>query len=459
MTIKKRVLGRTGLEVSEIGFGGIPIQKISEKEAVGIIRKCGKLGVNFIDTGRAYNDSERKIGLAMKGQRDKWILASKSPAITYDRMKKDVEAGMKEMGVDFIELYQLHHIKNEEMLKQSLRSDGAYAVLKEMQKQGKIGFIGVTSHEPKVLEKAVATGKFDTVMTSYNYFEREAEPMIKKAQKKNIGVIVMKPLAGGLIQNATSAVRFCLTNKGVSSVIPGIHTEKEMKEDVTDVLKNTSFGIMDKKKLDKEGLKKEKYCRACGYCVSMDNGCPKKINIFYFLALDGYYQNALKNKLPVKWIIEAYKNQPVSPDQCIFCGHCEGVCPFAIPIMHVLRDLKIRESLGEINNNDFEKKRDYHAEKKSLDELSKKQMGKKWAPPIVYYKYRRSSNPGQRATVFKLIDKYLKSGGNEKEAVKILCKEMKMNPLGIKKLRDVVMLSNYDNVVDLMRILPTITKK
>jgi predicted aldo/keto reductase-like oxidoreductase len=456
MKMQNRVLGRTGLSVSEIGFGGIPIQKIGEKEAVDIIRKSGKCGVNFIDTGRAYNDSERKIGLAIKNERKKWIIASKSPAVTYERMKQDVLTGLKELNADVIELYQLHHIKSESMLKEAMKKNGAYVALKEFQKEGKINFIGITSHEPKVLEKAIKTDKFDTVMASYNYFEREAETLIKTCKKKNIGVIIMKPLAGGLIQNAPSAIRFCLSNDGVSSVIPGIHTDTELKEDVIDVLKSIKFTGTDKKKLDKEGLKKEKYCHACGYCVNMNGGCPKKINIFYFLALDGYY----KKFGPQKWIIGAYKNQPVTPDQCIFCGHCESICPFGIPIMRVLRDLKIREHVGEINNNDFEKKRDYHAEKKALDDMSKKQLGRKWAPPVVYYKYRRGSNPGQRATVLKLIEKFNRYASvSEQEAIKILCKEMKISPKGIHRLRDLAMLSDYDNAVDIMRILPTLTKK
>lgn len=449
-----RILGRTGLSVSEIGFGGIPIQKINDRHAVDIIRKCGSHGINFIDTGRVYNDSEHKIGLAIRGQRKKWIIASKSPAISYKKMVQDVETGLKVMGIDCFDIYQLHHIKSESMLKESLKKDGAYRALKEFQKQGKIKFIGITSHEPKVLEKVIPTKLFDTVMTSYNYFERDAEKLIKSAEKKNVGVIVMKPLAGGLIQNTASAVKFCLSNKGVSTVIPGIHTDAELKQDVIDVLKNPKFSSADKKRLDKENLKKEKYCHACGYCVNMDMGCPKKINIFYFLALDGYFRKFG----PQKWIIDAYKSQPVTPDQCIFCGHCENVCPFGIPIMRVLRDLEIRKNI-DVSKNNFNVKRNYHEEKKQLDELSKKELGKKWSPPIVYYKYKRASNPGQRATVLKLIDKFIKSNGNEAEAIKILCKEMKIRPENIRRLRDLVMLSDYDNAVDLMRVLPMMTKK
>jgi len=449
-----RILGRTGLEVSEIGFGGIPIQKIGEKEAVSIIRLAAKHGMNFIDTGRAYNDSERKIGLAIKSQRKKWIIASKSPAVSYGQMKEDIKTSLKELGTDYIDLYQLHHIKNKDMLKEAMR--GAYRALKEFQKNKKIRFIGITSHEPKVLMRAVKSGKFDTVMTSFNYYEREALKLIKECKKKNIGVIVMKPLAGGLIKHATPAIRYCLSVDGISSVIPGIHTKEELEKDVVDVLKNRKFSNEDRTKLEKDKLKQEKYCRQCGYCVSMGSGCPRNINIFYFLALEGYFEKFG----PQKWIITLYKKQPVKPDACIYCGHCESVCPYGLAIMRILRDLKIRKHMGEMGKNKSGK-RNYHEEKKALDETAKAKLGRKWAPPIVYFNYKRSANPGQRATVLKLIAAFEKHANEKqkKEAVKKLCREMRIEERGINHLRDLAMLADYNNVVDMMRLLPAMFKK
>ena len=457
--MKYQRLGRTGLEVSEIGFGGIPIQKINKKDSVSIIRLASKHGINFIDTGRAYTDSEKKIGLALKGQRKKWVIATKSPAISYAGMKSDIEKSFKELDVDYIDLYQLHHVKSIKMLKESLK--GSYRALLEFQKKGRIGFIGITSHEPDVLEYAVRTGKFDTVMASFNYYEREAERLIALCRKKDIGVIIMKPLAGGLVKNPSSAVRYCLTVKGISTVIPGIHTKKEMKEDVLDVLKNRKFTDSDRKKMEKDeikNIKHGKYCRACGYCVTVGSGCPRGINIFFFLALEGYFRKFGAQK----WIIDAYKKQPIHPDACIYCGHCEIACPYGLPIMRILRDLKIKkyvEKKGYKNKNKFGK-HDWHAEKRRLDETAKKKMGKKWEPPMIYFKYKRCSNPGQRETVFKLIKDFEKMAGEKqkKNAIERLCKEMGIDKKGIKKLRDLAMLSDYNNIVDMMRMLPIMIK-
>jgi len=455
-----RVLGRTKLEVSEIGFGGIPIQKINDSKSVSIIRLAVGQGINFIDTGRAYTDSERKIGLALKGQRKKWIVASKSPSVSYQDMKDDISTSFKELGMNYIDLYQLHHVKSIEMLKASMK--GAYKTLLEFQKKGKIGFIGITSHDPVILKYAVSSGKFDTVMTSFNYYEREAAGLIKLCKKKNIGVIVMKPLAGGLVKNPTSAVRYCLSVDGISTVIPGIHTSSELKEDVIDVLKKREFTNNDKKRMDKDEIKHirdGKYCRSCGYCVTVGSGCPRDINIFYFLALEGYYRKFGAQK----WIIDAYKKQSVKPKGCIYCGHCETICPYALPIMRILRDLKIikyMEKTGYRCKNKYGK-RDWHAEKRQLDEIAKKNLGKGWVPPIVYFKYKRCSNPGQKDTVFKLIKEFEKIAdeNEKKKAVKKLCKEMGIDTKYICNLHDLAMLSDYNNIVDMMRMLPIFIKQ
>jgi predicted aldo/keto reductase-like oxidoreductase len=443
--------------VSEIGFGGIPIQKINEKQAVSIIRLAAKHGINFIDTARVYTDSERKIGLALKNQRRKWVVASKSPTVDYKGMKNDIETSLRELKTNYIDLYQMHHIKNLDMLKTAMQ--GAMKALKEFQKNGKIKFIGITSHEPSVLIHAVKTGKFDTVMTNFNYYEQEAMNLIKLCKRKNIGIIVMKPLAGGLIKHATCAIRYCLSIEGISTVIPGIHTNNELKEDVIDVLKNKEFTKDDKDKLDKEKLKKEKYCRACGYCVTIGGGCLRNINIFYFLALEGYFQLFG----PKGWLIDLYKKQKVKPDACIYCGHCETVCPYGLPIMRILRDMKIRkycEKTEKSTENKFGK-RNYFEEKKELDETAKKELDKKWAPLIVYFKYKRGANPGQRTTVLKLINEFEKYA-DEKEkqkAINKLCKEMKINKKGIRQLKDLVMLADYNNIVDMMRLLPVFISK
>lgn len=456
--MKYRKLGKTGLLVSEIGLGGIPIQKSKEKDVIKLIRKAKKLGVNFIDTGRAYTDSERKIGLAIKPNRKKWIIASKSPATSYDMMKSDIDESLKQLKTNYIDLYQLHHISDKEMLKKILR-DGAYQALKEAKDIGRIKHIGITGHNVKVLQKAARTKLFETVMTVFNFRQREASKLISYCMKNRIGVIIMKPLDGGMTRYPTEAIRFCLSIKGMTSVIPGIHTEKELHEDIERVLKKP-FDKEDEEKLSTEKIP-DNYCRSCGYCVTLHGGCPEKINIMFFLSAEAYFRKFG----PKPWLIKLYNKQPVKPSSCVLCGQCEKNCPYNLPIMRILRNLRISkyEKIGKkkIKKESF-RKINYYAEKVELDKSAKKNLGK-IPPPIVHFDYKKSANPGQRETVIKLIRELKSSLKNkkvekkiEKDIVNTLCREMKIKKTGIKKLEDVVMLADYDNIVNAMRVLQSL---
>jgi len=229
------------------------------------------------------------------------------------------------------------------MLKIALSETGAFLALKEAQKQGKIKYIGVSSHNLETLLEVVETGLFDAVMVNFNFKEKEvAKNFYLSAERKIIGVIVMKPLAGRYFSKLpSSAIKFCLSVPGVSTVIPGICTEKELKEDLIDVLKNPKFTKKDKEKLEKEVEKTPlPFCRACGYCITREGGCPARINITLFLRLEGYFEKFGQRE----WIMEVYKKTPVKPISCVFCGHCEKVCPFSLPIIRALRSLRIRKA-------------------------------------------------------------------------------------------------------------------
>src|SRR3989304_6464562 len=134
--MRYRLLGKTGLSVSEIGFGGIPIQRVPQNEAVAVLQKAHSLGVNFVDTGIVYTDSEEKIGQAIKTCRSEWIIASKSPAITHQGMKEDIEKSLENLQTTYIDLYQIHHVKDEKMLNEALSENGAFKALKVAQKEG-----------------------------------------------------------------------------------------------------------------------------------------------------------------------------------------------------------------------------------------------------------------------------------------------------------------------------------
>jgi len=129
--MRYRVLGKTGLNVSIIGFGGIPIQRVPEEEAQAIVNRALDLGINFFDTARGYTDSETKLGLALARRRKEAIIATKSMVRTREGMAADIAKSLKNLKVDYIDLYQVHNVRDEASLEEVLGPVGALAALRE----------------------------------------------------------------------------------------------------------------------------------------------------------------------------------------------------------------------------------------------------------------------------------------------------------------------------------------
>ena len=149
-------LGKTGLKVSRVGLGGIPIQRSDAANTVEVVDALEKHGMNYIDTARGYTVSEEYLGAALKGRREKFILATKSMVRDYEGMKKEVETSLKNLRTDHIEVYQLHNLPLGDFDK-VFGPDGAYRALAEAKAAGKIGHIGATFHNLDALRKAGAT--------------------------------------------------------------------------------------------------------------------------------------------------------------------------------------------------------------------------------------------------------------------------------------------------------------
>ena len=183
-----RILGKTGLKISRLGFGGIPIQKIDAEGTRVLMHRLRAEGVNYIDTARGYTVSEEYLGYALEGIREDFILATKSMSRDKAGMARDIDISLKNLRTDYIDLYQVHN-PTVEQLDQVLAPGGALEALKEAKAAGKIGHIGITAHSLEVFGKALEMDWVETVMFPYNIVETQAEKLIAACTEKNIGFV------------------------------------------------------------------------------------------------------------------------------------------------------------------------------------------------------------------------------------------------------------------------------
>ena len=244
-----RILGKTGLKISRMGFGGIPIQKIDAAGTKALMHQLMNAGINYIDTARTYGQSECFLGEALEGIRDRFVLATKAMSRDKASMAKDIDMSLANLRTDYIDLYQVHN-PSLAQLEQIVSVGGALEALKEAKAAGKIGHIGLTAHSKEVFEKALELDWVETIMFPYNIVETHGEDLIKKCKERNVGFIVMKPLAGGALEDATLAMRFVCANPNVSVVIPGMADPKELEQNLSAVNDTTPLSDAELQKID-----------------------------------------------------------------------------------------------------------------------------------------------------------------------------------------------------------------
>lgn len=332
-----RMLGKTGLKISRMGFGGIPIQKIDAEGTKRVIHKLLEQGVNFIDTARAYTVSEEYLGYALEGVRDQFVLASKTYSRSKEAAAADIETSLRNLRTDYIEIYQIHN-PSEAELAIVQTPHGALAALQEAKAAGKIGHLGITLHSLELFEQALELDWVETIMFPYNIVETQAQELIEKCARKNIGFIAMKPLAGGAIDDARLALRFITANPHVTVVIPGMAAEEEVDENITACADASPLTREELDGMDRiRNFLGTQFCRRCNYCAPCNVGIP----IPAVFLMEGYYSRyGLQD-----WAKERYAALPKKASDCVQCGACESRCPYDLPIRDMLK--KAKEIFGE----------------------------------------------------------------------------------------------------------------
>ena len=322
-------LGRTGLVVSRIGFGGIPIQRLADGEAVAVVRGCLDLGVTFLDTANGYTTSEERIGRAIAGRRDGLVIATKTGARDRDGARAHLDLSLRRLGVDHIDIYQLHGVSNPEIYRQVTGPGGALEALIEAREQGLIGHIGVSSHSVAMAKQAIASGLFETIQYPFNFIADEAErELLPLIRQHDVGFIAMKPLGGGLIPDARLAIRYLAQFPEVVPD-PGIQDVREMAELVAAL--DGPDGLTDEDRRRIEAIRRElgtRFCHRCDYCQP----CPQGIAISTVLSIRSNLR---------RFPLERVFGEPLAATvrkalDCAECGECETRCPYNLPIREML---------------------------------------------------------------------------------------------------------------------------
>ena len=332
--MKTITLGSTGITTPQNAFGALPVQRVDMNTAVEILRRAYDGGMTFFDTARAYSDSEEKMGQAFgtPSLREKIFIATKSTAETPEKLKSDLETSLRNLKTDYIDIYQLHCVK------QCYRpgdGSGLYETLLEAKKEGKIRHIGITAHKIGIAEEIAASGLYETLQFPFSYLasDRDIE-LVETCQKNNIGFIAMKGLSGGLLTNA----RACMAFMSQYPVLPiwGIQKMSELEQWLEFFNDDgASFGgnlmtpdikaLIEKDRAELLG----EFCRGCGYCMP----CTIEITINQCARMSQMIRRAPSQS----WLTPYWQEEMLKIEKCIDCGACLKRCPYELNIPPLLR--------------------------------------------------------------------------------------------------------------------------
>ena len=321
------ILGKTGIEAPQNGFGALPIQRVTKAEAVKLLRTALEGGMTYFDTARAYSDSEEKIGAAFEGMRDDLFIATKTHSTTPEGFWKDLETSLKNLRTDHIDLYQFHCVNQ---CWEPGDGSGMYECMVEAKKQGKILHIGVTAHKLQVAFDCVASGLYETMQFPFSYLSSEKEQaLVQKCREAGMGFIAMKGLAGGLITDSRAAMAFMSQYDNVMPIW-GVQREKELAEWLS-YMKDTPEMTSEIEAFihrEREALAGD-FCRGCGYCMP----CPAGIMINQCARM-----SLLLRRAPSKaWLTPEMQAEMKKIEGCLNCRQCAKKCPYELDTPELLR--------------------------------------------------------------------------------------------------------------------------
>lgn len=387
--MKYRKLGKTGLEVSEIGLGLEHLLDKEENVVIDTIKAAVEGGVNYFDClslsefseSSGTNDGYVKLGKALAGIRNKiyiTFLAYVSRPVSY--VQADFECYLKELDTGYADIFILACCDKVIEFNEVMGSGGLFEYAKKLRDEGKVKHIGFSTHNTEIAHKVITCGEFDVLMypinpafdviddeekynsdilgniwdEAYNYTsvdKSDNQPrknVFIECERNGMGLVAMKPFAGGFILGVEkeagftplNLVSYALSQNGVSTVIPGCSNPQQIKEILT-------YHICSDESLDySEAVSKSRWsvkgnCLYCSHCLP----CPADINIAQVNKLLDSVKGVLSSDTDVAFA--KYASLEVKASSCIECGECENRCPFEVAVTEKMkRAVEIFEANG-----------------------------------------------------------------------------------------------------------------
>lgn len=358
--MEKRKFGNTGLETSILGFGGFHLLEIPSIEAEYLLNRYLDAGGNYIETAASYGDgeSELKIGKVMATRRKECILVTKTGKRDSQGCIDSLESSLKRLQTDYVDMLLMHGVASLEELDTILAPGGALEGALELKRQGRVRHIGLSMHgQPDVLIKALNSYLFEAVMTTVNYYDSCNFPEIEDkllplAQSKGTAIIIMKPLADGLLWKSPEKAFKYAFSQPASVIVTGMNTREMLEKDLEYANNFVPMTQEEKEELLKNAEELGNYvCRQCGQCVP----CPEGVPITEIFRLEGYFDRqmrdgvvrnasdfALRDRLRF-WFknkdmaVEKYTALPINAEKCTECGKCIPKCRYGIDIIGKLK--------------------------------------------------------------------------------------------------------------------------
>ncbi len=375
----KRTLGQTGLEIGEIGLGCEGFVGKDEQHTRALVDAAHRLGINYVDLYTSDPDARVNFGRAIAGRRQDFVLQAHLCTIwkngQYKRTRKieEVRSGFEEMlgqlGTDYLEIGMIHYVDSMEDWREIVQGP-VMAYAKELKATGKIGHIGISSHNPVVALEAVKSGLIEVLMFSVNpcydllpasedveqlwadesyekqlvNMDPQREALYETCQRAGVGITVMKAFGGGDLLDAAlspagvaltnlQCLHYALTRPGVVTVLSGAHTVEQLEADAAyetacDEQKDYAAAFAAMPKISWKG-----HCMYCGHCAP----CPVGIDV---AAVTKFLNLAKAQGEVPETVREHYALLAHKAGECVGCGGCETRCPFGVPVQENMQAAK-----------------------------------------------------------------------------------------------------------------------